>query len=212
MELEREMMNDVIEVFQAAVAIGCLVPLTLIALICAAYAFSKELRYAREKLGASGVSAIVAAVVAVCAAMYGGSKAFFVRISFDEGLYDNGSVVTNDLVKIRWTYSGIPAASSVFIDYRETGTTNSWSGLGESVASALAFDATLADATNYEYFVYSTYIPPVPVHTNGVWTGQAYETKSRVGAGAFVIINGRVTEHGRAVAPPSYKRKEEEER
>ena len=145
----------------------------------------------------------------VCAVMYGGSKGVYIR--WDTGLHDNGSEITNDTVAVRWIYSGIPSASSVFIDYREAGSTNEWDSLGETVASALEWTGILANATNYEYWVYSTYIPPVPVHTNGVWVGQTYETKARVGAAAFLILNGKVQEHGRTIAPPAAKRKEENE-
>lgn len=141
--------------------------------------------------------------------MYGSTK-HAVSVRWDTGLADNGSLITNNTVTARWTYSGIPAASSVFIDYREAGTTNDWLNLAETLASALSWTGTLANATNYDYWVYSTYVPPVPVHTNGVWVGQAYETKANVGAGAFLILNGKVVEHGRTIAPPSAKRKEDE--
>ena len=141
--------------------------------------------------------------------MYGSTK-HAVSVRWDTGLADNGSLITNNTVTVRWTYSGIPAASSVFIDYREAGSTNEWRNLGETLASALEFTGTLANATNYEYFVYSTYVPPVPVHTNGVWVGQTYETKARKGAQAFLILNGTIQEHGRTIAPPSAKRKEDE--
>ena len=144
----------------------------------------------------------------VCAVAYCGATKPTIR--WDAGLRDEGSVITNNLVQIRWSYFGIPAASTVYIDYRESGTTNEWQSLGETVASALAWDGVLADATNYDYYVYSTYIPPVPVHTNGVWVGQAYETKSRVGAKAFLILNGKLTDQGRTIATPSAKRKDGE--
>lgn len=142
--------------------------------------------------------------------MYGSTKHAPVSVKWDTGLADNGSLITNDTVTVRWTYSGIPAESSVFIDYREAGSTNGWRNLGETPASALVFTQTLANATNYDYWVYSTYVPPVPVHTNGVWVGQAYETRARAGAHAFLILNGKIREHGRTIAPPSAKRKEDE--
>jgi hypothetical protein len=97
----------------------------------------------------------------------------------------------------------------VFIDYREAGSTNKWLNLAETLASAQEWTGTLANATNYDYWVYSTYVPPVPVHTNGVWVGQAYETKARVGAKSFLILNGLVQEHGRTIATPAAKRRDE---
>ena len=140
----------------------------------------------------------------------GATKPSQVSVRWDDGLRDNGTLITNDTVAVRWTYSGIPGASSVFIDYREAGTTNDWLNLAETLASVQEWTGTLANATNYDYLVYSTYVPPVPVHTNGVWVGQAYETKARVGAKSFLILNGMIQEHGRAIATPAAKRRDEE--
>lgn len=150
----------------------------------------------------------LAAILAVVCVFYGGGKSSF---SFDTGLRDNGSYATNDTVHIAWTYIGIPSASSIYIAYRETGTTNVWNDLGETVASALSWDATVQNATNYDYLVYSTYVPPAPVHTNGVWQGPVYETKKRVGANSFIVIGAEVRQHGKVIAPPSAKRKEDED-
>ena len=127
-------------------------------------------------------------------------------IRWDAGLTNNGTLITNDTVEVRWTYSGIPAASTVYIDIRPEGTTNEWQTLGETTAAAGQWLGTLANATNYDYWVYSTYVPPVPVHTNGVWVNQGYETKERRGAAAFLIINGRIDSHGRPIAPPSARK------
>ena len=147
----------------------------------------------------------LAAMLAVVCVWYGGGKSF----SFDTGLRDNGSYATNDTVHVAWTYTGIPSASTIYIAYRESGTTNRWDDLGETVASALSWDAAVQNATNYDYLVYSTYVPPSPVHTNGVWQGPVYETKERRGANSFIIIGAEVREHGRAIAPPNAKRKED---
>ena len=200
------MMQELSKAFQHAMLWVCFAGLAAIVLGMIAAACGKTLAQLRALFGASKVQGVLA-VVAVCGAiMYGGSKP---TVKFDDGLRDNGTEITNDTVRVRWTYSGIPAASSVFIDYRESGSTNDWLNLGETVASALEWSGTLANATNYDYWVYSTYVPPVPVHTNGVWVGQAYETKSRVGAKAFLILNGKIQEHGRTIAPPAAKRKDE---
>ena len=199
-------MQGIASIYQHAVLWLCLAWLGAIILGLIAAACGKTLSQLRALFGASKVQGVLA-VVAVCGAiMYGGSKP---TVKFDDGLRDNGTEITNDTVRVRWTYSGIPAASSVFIDYRESGSTNKWLNLGETLASALEWSGTLANATNYDYWVYSTYVPPVPVHTNGVWVGQAYETKSRVGAKGFIILNGKVQEHGRTIAPPAAKRKDE---
>ena len=146
-------------------------------------------------------------LMVVCVVWYGGSKS----ITFDTGLRNNGSYASNDTVHVAWTYTGIPSASSLYIAYRESDTTNEWADLGETVVSALSWDGTLANATNYDYYVYTTYVPPAPVHTNGVWVGPVYETKKRQGADNFVVVGGVIREHGKDIAPPNAKRKEDED-
>lgn len=202
-------MREFADIFQRVSLIVCLATLAAIALGYMLYAIGDGLARLRRLFGSSKVQGLLALAAIVGATMYGGSKGVFVR--WDDGLRDNGTEITNDTVTVRWTYQGIPGASSVFIDYREAGSTNEWGNLGEALASALSWAGTLANATNYEYWVYSTYIPPTPVHTNGVWVGQTYETKSRIGAKAFLILNGKIIEHGRTIAPPAAKRKDDEQ-
>lgn len=201
--------NEIADIFQTVTAVACVAVLAAFAVGYAAYAAGDLVARLRRLFCSSKARGLLAVAAIVCAVMYGGSKGVYVR--WDDGLHDDGTLITNDTVTVVWTYSGIPSASSVFIDYREAGSTNEWLNLGESVASALSWTGTLANATNYDYWIYSTYIPPVPVHTNGVWVGQAYETKARVGAKAFLILNGKVLEHGRTIAPPAAKRKDEQE-
>lgn len=201
-------MQELYATFQQLTLYACLAGLAAILLCVLLAACGRSLAQLRALFGASKVQGVLAAAAICGAIMYGGSKP---TVRFDDGLRDNGTLITNDLVQVRWTYSGIPGASSVFIDYRESGSTNKWLNLGETLASALAWDGTLANATNYDYWIYSTYVPPVPVHTNGVFVGQAYETKARVGAKGFIILNGKIQEHGRTIAPPAAKRKDEDE-
>ena len=210
MELEREVMADLLISVQNALMVACFVGLAVCLFALAVFRampFMTEL--VRKWIGLDRLGRFVCAACIFGAVMYGGSKGVYIR--WDTGLSDNGSEITNDTVSVRWAYSGIPSASSIFIDYREAGSTNEWQNLAESLAFALEWTGTLANATNYEYWVYSTYVPPVPVHTNGVWVGQTYETKARVGAKAFLILNGKVQEHGRTIAPPGAKRKEEQD-
>lgn len=202
-------MMDFVSTFQHGLMLVCFAMLAVCLFALAVASAMPQLTDAiRRYLGMDNFGKIVCGVCIVGMVLYGGSKGVHVR--WDDGLRDNGSLITNDTVQVRWTYSGIPGASSVFIDYRLAGSTNEWANLAETLASSLGWTGTLADATNYEYWVYSTYVPPVPVHTNGVWVGQAYETKSRVGAHSFLILNGKIQEHGRTIAPPSAKRKEDE--
>ena len=200
-------MMDFVAAFQHWLTLACFVALAVCLFALAVLCAIPELTDAiRRFCGMDNFSKVVCGVCIVGAVLYGGSKG--VNVRWDDGLRDNGTLITNDTVAVRWTYSGIPGASSVFIDYREAGTTNKWLNLAETLASAQEWTGTLANATNYDYWVYSTYVPPVPVHTNGAWVGQAYETKAHVGAKSFLILNGKVQDHGRTIATPAAKRRD----
>ncbi len=198
--MEREV-TEIAHIYQTAVMATCL---CILAGMGAYFAARLTHRAAKKIVAGLGGSLFVSVAFVVGAVFYGGSKS----IRWDTGLRDNGTEITNDTVRVRWTYQGIPGASSVFVDYREAGSTNEWLNLGETIASEQEWIGTLANATNYDYWIYSTYVPPVPVHTNGVWLGQVYETKERRGANAFLLLNGKVQEHGRTIAPPSAKRED----
>ena len=202
-------MSGFYAIYQHLLMIACIAMIGLIVASVILVLSGNALSKLRNLFGESKIQGVIASVAIIGAVMYGGSKGVSVR--WDTGLRDNGTLITNDTVSVAWTYTGIPGESSLFIDYREAGSTNEWENLAETVASALSWSGTLANATNYDYWVYTIYIPPVPVHTNGVWVGQAYETKSRVGAKSFLILNGKVLEHGHTIAPPAAKRKEEQE-
>ena len=200
-------MNGLHDIFQQVMLHLALVGLAVVGLVavvvfCAAPVWKAVRRW--MSLGA--VNMTVVAVIVSGFIHYGATKSSF---QWDTGLRDNGSYTTNDTVRIAWTYQGIPAESTVYIDCRRNDMTgNPWENLAETTAAAQQWVGTLADAEQYDFWIYSTYVPPVPVHTNGVWVGQAYETKQRKGAQGFVIINGKVQERGRTIAPPVQKRKD----
>ena len=196
-------MKELADTLQTVVMIAGIVVLAAITIGTFLYAVRDVPRKIVTFIG----SWFVGLLLVVGVVWYGGSK----TMTFDVGLSDNGSWVSNDTVHVAWTYTGIPSASTLYVAYRESGTTNDWADLGETVVSALVWEGTLANATNYDYIVYTTYIPPSPVHTNGVWVGPVYETKKRQGAQSFIIVNGVIREHGKAIAPPNAKRKEEED-
>ena len=202
------MMDGIYQSWQNGVMWACLGMLGVMAVGIILYGFGLAWGKVREWWSLPLIERVLAGVFVVGFAYYGSTKHGAPSVRWDDGLADNGTLITNDTVSVRWTYPGIPSASSVFIDYREAGSTNKWLNLAETLASAQEWTGTLGNATNYDYWVYSTYVPPVPVHTNGVWVGQAYETKARVGAKSFLILNGKVQEHGRTIATPAAKRRD----
>lgn len=139
--------------------------------------------------------------------LYGGSKSKSV-FTFDSGLANNGSYTTNDTVHIGWTYSGIPSTSTVNINFRLHDTTNEWEFIAAETASTLQWDGLMLNATNYDFYVYSVYVPPAPVHTNGVWVGNAYPAHTRSG---FVVVNSQIKDGGKVIATPKQKEQNNDE-
>ena len=129
---------------------------------------TKEVRKLRWKPGF--------AFFAVVAMLYGGTKPTRSKFTFDGGIKDAAepSYAMNDAVVVRWQRD--PRAifapqdnAPVYIDYRPSGSTNEWGMLAQSVVNAWGWTGELEAATNYDFNVYAYYIPPEPVHTNGVW-------------------------------------------
>lgn len=104
--------------------------------------------------------------------LYGGSKG----IHYDGGIRENQSspsLITNSTVRITWERvpgAVLPLDSPVYIDYRLKGSTDEWGLLGQATVRDGIFETTLANAEDYEFNVWAYYIPPEPVHTNGVWS------------------------------------------
>ncbi|MBQ3808660.1 MAG: hypothetical protein II840_11970, partial [Kiritimatiellae bacterium] len=92
-------------------------------------------------------------------------------LRWDRGLADNGSIATNDTVFIRGTYDQLMANDTLHIDYRDRASTNAldWVRAYNGVVSDLGpgITMTIVGATNMVIWVWSEYVPPAPVHTNG---------------------------------------------
>lgn len=115
-------------------------------------------------------------LLAIAAMLYGGTKPTRSKFTFDGGIKDAAepSYTTNDAVVVRWQRDpraifAPPDNAPVYIDYRPSGSTNEWGMLAQSVVNAWGWTGELEAATNYDFNVYAYYIPPEPVHTNGVW-------------------------------------------
>lgn len=166
----------------------------------------------RRFFGLPGVQQLIVGVCIVGIVQYGATKS---KITFDGGIKQGAqsSVVTNDTIFISWqrdTTGGVyvPESAAVYIDYRPNTETNAdWGLLAQTTVGAWSWTGTVPNATNYDYNVWAYYIPPEPVHTNGVWV---YKTlKDR--AGKYPIpLRARIEVNGKAIATPAEKRKDEE--
>lgn len=204
---------ETIQTIQQTIEALCLIVLSA---ICAIVAFLRVLpwlvRGARAMFGSMSVfGRVLAAALVLCLVHQGATKSK-IRMEYGsgQGLIDEGSKAEDNLLSVRWRYVGIPGSSKVFIDRRPYGSEEEWTNIGETIASARAWDFTTSyPATNDEYFVWWYYDAPAPVHTNGVWIGQTYRPKH--GGPGFISINTRIVDHGKVIATPEQKRKAEQE-
>ena len=130
-------------------------------------------------------------------------------IRWDDGLRDNGSVATNDIVFIRGTYDQLMANDALHVDYRDKGSTNEtdWVRCYEGVVTDLAagFTVNIPDATNQVIYVWTEYVPPAPVHTNGEYrvTYVGNVTNAPPEAPRYVLPRTPVkTSEGARLSPP----------
>lgn len=142
-------------------------------------------REARRKLAGRGrlVAGMLAAasVVAMIAAQKPGPSGG--RIIFDSLLVDSGSYATNDVLHIAAVaapaYAGVDfSGSPLMVYYRPFDSTNAtdWASLApQRTFGDLPADWQIANATSYNYSVFLDYIPPAPVHTNGVYLLYGFE-------------------------------------
>ncbi len=121
------------------------------------------------------------------------------KIDIDALLRDAGCYATNDVLHVAVTNAPAYAAldfstSAVLVYARERGSTNAldWTELTpRRTFGELPADYTIANATNYNYMVYLDYIPPSPVHTNGVFELRGFVVEELDDARSAGFINSR---------------------
>lgn len=150
------------------------------------------------------------AVFAVGMILYGGGKS---RFTFTDGIRSaSPTYSTNDQVVITWqrdTSGGIfvPLTAAVYIDYRPNTVTNAeWGLLAQATVGDWSWTGTLPDATNYDFNVWAYYIPPEPVHTNGVWE---YRTLRDSRGENILPMKALIKADGVTISPPWEKQNEE---
>lgn len=167
----------------------------------------------RKWMSLGAIEKILVGVVVLGFAYYGSTKS---TIRYEGGIKAGAtaSVVTNNTVSIYWqrdTSGGVyvPESAAVYIDYRlSTATNEEWGLLAQTTVGAWGWSGIVENATNYDYSVWAYYIPPEPVHTNGVWV---YKTlKDRRNAHA-IPLRARIEVNGKAIATPKEVRKDEED-
>lgn len=217
MDLECAVMdwNVIYETYQQWMLRGCIAALAVLLLFLFLFTgFTRMWEVVRRWMSLGAIERTLVAVIVCGFAYYGSTKQGW-HIGYDGGIKAaaTANVVTNDTVSIYWqrdTSGGIyiPESAAVYIDYRpNTATNEEWGLLAQTTVGAWGWSGTVQNATNYDYSVWAYYIPPEPVHTNGVWT---YKTHFDRNSDYAIPLRARIEVNGKAIATPKEVRKDEE--
>ena len=140
----------------------------------------------------SAFAAIVA--LAVICALQAQKRASF---QFDPLIADAGSYATNDVLHVAATnasaYASFDFSDTTLLVYRRDQDSTNASDWVECVPRRLFGDLpadwTILDATNYNYLVMLDFVPPSPVHTNGVFEMRGFSIEGAPGTRAAGFIN-----------------------
>jgi len=139
-------------------------------------------RAAWDSLG-SRSARVIFLIAAGGACLFGGAKHIVGTITYPRTdpevwyLQDNGSAVSNAFLRINFNRNIIvPVTASFYIDglalqytNQADWATHAFNAYSNTFANAsVPFDLPFADATNYNWIVYTDWTPPPVVHTNGV--------------------------------------------
>ena len=148
---------------------------TLLATVAGCYGIYCLFRSIRAA-GSSSLASVIFAAYALCIARAGNDsnkppKIPKADIIFDTFLSDNGSVATNDYPTIRWRYDAMAANDYLHIDARPKGSTNETDWLGYYVGRVTdgSWHGHMPGCTGMTIHVWSEYVQPSPVSTNGVY-------------------------------------------
>ena len=200
-------------VFQQWTLCACLAALGVIAAALFAAKVAAPVWAAMRRFASlPSIERCIVAVV-VCGFVYYGATKQFWYVTYDGGIKAGATpnIVTNDTVSIYWQRDAsggvyVPETAAVYIDAIEHGASNAVN-IAQTVVGAWRWSGTVANATNYNYNVWAYYIPPEPVHTNGVWVYKTLKDRRE----AYVLpLRARVEVNGKAIATPKEVRKDEE--
>lgn len=173
---------DAYTLYQRALCAICLAGFAFLALALAARAVGPLLAEAWDAIGRKRLRAIFLAGAAM-ACLYGGSKSFTGTVTFPRTdpetwyLMDNGSYVTNDIVKVVYARNPVvPSSAMIFVDGCDHSVTNAdrwlthaFQAYSNTIAQAgIEFTVPYPAATNFDWIAYTDWTPPPVVHTNGV--------------------------------------------
>jgi len=128
-----------------------------------------------RKRGSSRFASLVFAMISLCLARANDSNKPMpvpsATITWDVSLHDFGSVATNDYPRIGWTYDQWIANDVLHIDARPKGSTNAadWVSYYVGRVTDTFWTGYMPGCTGMTIYVWSEYVEPPPVTTNGVY-------------------------------------------
>lgn len=143
-----------------------------------------------------GTLAALAALTAICA-IHAQKNA--PSITIDALMADAGCHATNDVFHVAVTnapsYAAIDfSASPVLVYARARASTNAADCaelMPRRLFGELPADYAIENATNYNYMIYLDYVPPSPVHTNGVFELYGFTIDGFTGERGAGFINSK---------------------
>ena len=149
----------------------------------------------RRIFSLGSIQGIFVSLIVVFLTLYGGSKS---RFYFENGLKNDGSYSTNDIVYLSWVKSGtvplLPNTSKLYVEKKISDDTNSiFTVFYTNIVGIYELTLNVPNATNYDYNVWYEYIPDQEVHTNGTWM---YYAKHSIGENKTDIIPNKAIVQG----------------
>ena len=188
-----------IEHWAAAAAVASVGMCVFVVALCAFCAAAKRTIKAMISR-MSRTTRMLLGVAAASAILYGGGK----RTVFlwDAGLSDNGSYGTNDMLSVAWDYADYLANDTIYIDMRETGSTNKWQRFWSGPVSDGSVFGYVEGATNYTVYAWTAYVPPDTVVTNGVYhISGVMHPMDEANTNAWITPATPIRANGRTLSP-----------
>lgn len=206
-------MIDAYQTYQTVIRHFAIIAASLfVAAVFAIYVAAPAWSQVRKYFKMTHIQQVLLGAFVIGLVHYGATKSIF---TYDGGIKQNQSLPsysTNDTVSIHWqrdVSAGyiVPTNAQVYIDYRLSVDTNGvWQSLAETTVGTWGWSGIVVNATNYDYNVWAYYIPPEPVHTNGVWI---YKTLKDRNDKYPLPLRARIQINGKAISTPKEKRREE---
>lgn len=158
--------------------------------------------------GRRGVFAALAILAAICSIVAQKPSPGTPTITVDALLRDVGCYATNNVFRVAVTnapsYAGVDFSDCDLMVYareRASSDAASWFELTpRKKFSQQPADYAIENATNYNYMVYLDYVPPSPVHTNGVFELYGFVIENEAQGEPDQLAAGFI--NSRAILPP----------